>query len=106
KILEAMAAGVPVVATTIGAEGILCQPGADILIADDVPGLVDHLAAVLCRPEYAQGIALAARQLVSARYDWDAIVLNLEQLYYEHLRLKRGRGSTAPGTALARRSAG
>jgi glycosyltransferase involved in cell wall biosynthesis len=35
KILEAMAMGRPVVSTTIGAEGICCSDGTDILLADD-----------------------------------------------------------------------
>ncbi|MBV9611579.1 MAG: glycosyltransferase, partial [Acidobacteriaceae bacterium] len=34
KILEAMAAGVPVVSTSLGAEGLAVSPGSNILIAD------------------------------------------------------------------------
>ena len=39
KILEAMAAGVPVVSTPLGAEGLAVSPGADILIAEKDAGL-------------------------------------------------------------------
>ena len=37
KVLEAMAAGTPVISTTLGAEGLAVTPGKDILIADYAP---------------------------------------------------------------------
>ena len=95
KILEAMAAGVPVVSTTIGAEGIQCRSGVDILIADEPQAFVRQLSAVLTSATHAQDIALAARQLVSSNYDWDAIVENLERLYRLNLQKKRQSGRPA-----------
>jgi GT2 family glycosyltransferase/glycosyltransferase involved in cell wall biosynthesis len=89
KILEAMAAGVPVVTTVIGAEGILCQSGVDILISNDTDIFTRNLSAVLTSSTYAQCLAVAARHLVATRYDWDVIVANLERLYFEHLTRKR-----------------
>jgi GT2 family glycosyltransferase/glycosyltransferase involved in cell wall biosynthesis len=106
KILEAMAAGVPVVTTTIGAEGIVCRDGVDILIADDVDAFTRGLEAILLSPSYAQSLAEAARQLVLTRYDWDAIVENLEQLYFDYLTQKRSASShLLPGSVPASPSA-
>lgn len=41
KILEYMAAGIPVVSTTKGAEGITVEDGQNILIADDADGFIE-----------------------------------------------------------------
>jgi glycosyltransferase involved in cell wall biosynthesis len=90
KILEAMAAGVPVVTTSIGAEGILCESGRDILISDDVDVFAQHIADLLNSESTAERIANAGRDLVTAQYDWDVIVSNLEHLYYHYLARKRG----------------
>ena len=47
KIVEAWAAGLPVVATSIGAEGLSCSPGVDILIADDPAGFAGAVQRLL-----------------------------------------------------------
>jgi len=70
KILEAMAAGVPVVSTTIGAEGIHAVHGEHILIAD-TPGEFAEAVDTLARDrDFADHLRLAARGLVERRYDW------------------------------------
>lgn len=73
KILEAMAAGVPVVSTSMGAEGIECTDGRDILLADTSEGFAGVIERVLTDSELADRLALAARQLVVERYDWKAL---------------------------------
>jgi glycosyltransferase involved in cell wall biosynthesis len=73
KILEAMAAGLPVISTTLGAEGLTAVPGTHYLAADSA------LAMRTCILQAAQGgdsiarIAAAGRELVKRCYDWPAI---------------------------------
>lgn len=73
KILEAMAAGVPVVSTSMGAEGINAVPGEHLLIADTPELFADSVARLLKDPAYAQSIRSAARLLVEQYYSWETI---------------------------------
>jgi glycosyltransferase involved in cell wall biosynthesis len=58
KILEAFAHGVPVVSTTIGAEGLDVTAGEHLAIADTASGLARHCADLLA--DRARGDAMAA----------------------------------------------
>ena len=79
KILEAMAAGVPVVSTTLGAEGLSVTDGHDIAIADDADAMARALFALCDNPEHKGNMARAARALVTRQYDWAALGLALAQ---------------------------
>ncbi|MDQ1637748.1 MAG: polysaccharide biosynthesis protein PslH [Pyrinomonadaceae bacterium] len=70
KILEAMAAGVAVVSTTLGAEGLEVQHGVNILIADTNAQLLDAITGVVENEGLRQKLYDAGRALVSNRYDW------------------------------------
>jgi polysaccharide biosynthesis protein PslH len=87
KILEAMAAGVPVVSTALGAEGLAVSPGREILIAgaDDPAAWIGHLTSLAQVPARQQQIA-AALDLVRSRYDWEIIGRTLGDTYAEWLR--------------------
>lgn len=80
KILEAMGAGVPVISTSIGAEGLAVQNGEDILIAEDAAGWVAALERI-SQPDTAHAFAEAGRRLVSTRYDWSIIGRKLARCY-------------------------
>ena len=87
KILEAMAAGVPVVSTVLGAEGLAVTPGSDILIADadDPQHWIDHLNALAQIPVRKNQIR-AALDLVRTRYDWEIVGQTLNDTYAAWLR--------------------
>src|SRR5581483_3269969 len=70
KILEAFARGLPVVSTTIGAEGIAAVPGRDLLVADDPASFADAVVHVLTDRALAARLATSARAFVEARHDW------------------------------------
>jgi glycosyltransferase involved in cell wall biosynthesis len=70
KILESMAAGTPVVATSKGAEGLDAFPGEHLLIADDPAAFAAHVVALLSDPTLRARLARAARALVEAHHDW------------------------------------
>ena len=72
KIVEAFAAGVPVVSSPIGCEGIAGRDGEHLLIAPR-DAFADAVTAVLTDPGAAAARAGAARQLAERHYDWWAI---------------------------------
>lgn len=72
KIFECMAMGVPVVSTTIGAEGLPVSDGQEILIADEDEAFADAVLRLLDDREMARGLAARARTLVAERYSWHA----------------------------------
>jgi len=86
KILEAMAAGLPVVSTTIGAEGLDVSDGQTILLADTPSDFVDAVEVLISRPDFGQEIRFAARRLVESRYDWSTIAGRLDKAYQSLFR--------------------
>lgn len=87
KILEAMAAGVPVVSSAMGAEGLLVTPDRDILISDpdDHESWLRHLIELQSVERRTQ-LASHALELVQARYDWNALGQTLIDTYEAWLR--------------------
>lgn len=72
KILEAFAAGLPVVSTQVGAEGLAAQPGVHFLQAERSE-FASTVLALLRDSERRRRLAAAARELVEAQYDWAAV---------------------------------
>src|SRR6185312_9638330 len=70
KIIEAMAMGVPVVSTTIGAEGIDGTDGVHFRIADSASAFARAVLSILRHPAEAERLRRAARMLVQERYTW------------------------------------
>jgi len=72
KILEAWSAGVPVVSTTIGAEGLPARHGENLLLADGGPAFADAVTRVLENTALARQLGQAGRQLVVNELTWDS----------------------------------
>jgi len=70
KILEAWAAGVPVVATPIGAEGLEAEPGRDLLLAETPEEFAAAVELLLDDARRRAEIARAGRSLFESRYTW------------------------------------
>jgi polysaccharide biosynthesis protein PslH len=83
KIVEAMAAGVPVISTRLGAEGLAVRDGTDILLAHTTGEWVHALSVVLDRESRRRTLVASARALVRARYDWSSIGSTLLDVYAE-----------------------
>ena len=81
KILEAMAMGIPVVSTSIGAEGINLTDGKDILIGDSPEQFATCVGMLLKDQVLADSIKTRARSLVESRYGWDRISTELLDTY-------------------------
>jgi glycosyltransferase involved in cell wall biosynthesis len=91
KLLEAMAAGLPIVTTRVGCEGIEATDGRELHIADDPPATVSAVLHLLANPPERQRLGAAARRLVEERYDWSRCLAPLETLYASLLPVRAAR---------------
>ena len=89
KLLEAFAAGIPVVSTTIGAEGLARSDGEFCSLADDPREFARKTLAILECPRQALAMTKRARAEVEASWDMTVLTEKLETSYREVLREKR-----------------
>ena len=80
KILEAFAHRIPVVSTTIGAEGLGVTDGRHLLIADDVEGFARACLLLLDQPELRSALTDAAHALFMERYQWSRARARVREL--------------------------
>lgn len=85
KILEAMAAGVPVVSTVRGAEGLHVHNGENILLADANEELANAIISLISEPNLRAQIIFGGRQLVANRYEWSKLGSTLLDFYRQLL---------------------
>jgi glycosyltransferase involved in cell wall biosynthesis len=81
KILDAMAQGIPLVATTMAVEGIGIRTAEHALIADDAAAFAQHVVEVFRKPEFGRRLADAAYDLVAGNYSWESIGHRLRSVY-------------------------
>jgi polysaccharide biosynthesis protein PslH len=80
KILESLAGGVPVVATGKGAEGLMLEPGSEILLAESAADFAAALVALLGDPDRRRRLGTCGQRQVASRYDWAALVPELSRV--------------------------
>jgi glycosyltransferase involved in cell wall biosynthesis len=73
KALEALAAGRPVVGTSVGLGGLGLRPGVHAEIADDDEAMAAAIVDLLVNGERAERLARAGRALVEDRYRWEVV---------------------------------
>jgi glycosyltransferase involved in cell wall biosynthesis len=71
KILEAWAAGLPVVSTTLGAEGLGARDGEDLLLADGGPAFAEAVSRLLACTELRERVGAAGRLLLEKEFTWE-----------------------------------
>jgi len=81
KILEGMALGVPMISTTIGAEGLDLEHDRELLIGDTSQQLASEAIRVLRDPALAERLAKQARETAVRRFSWESVVKVLEGVY-------------------------
>ena len=87
-LIEAMAAGLPVIATKVGGIPALVNHGVNGLLvpSGDAQALADALRSILEHPDMARKLGEAARQSIGARFGASNMVRAIETLYEETLR--------------------
>lgn len=73
KIVEAMAAGIPVVSTRLGAEGIPVSDGRELLLADEPEAFATAVGRVFSDPLLAQSMSREGLSFVRSHFDWSVI---------------------------------
>jgi glycosyltransferase involved in cell wall biosynthesis len=85
KVLEAMAAGLPVVSTSIGVAGLGIMDNKEALIKDSMDGLAEDTVKLLRNGKLARKIGLSGQRFVEKNFDWDVIVKLHDKIYKEVL---------------------
>jgi glycosyltransferase involved in cell wall biosynthesis len=80
KIYESMAARVPVVSTTVGAEGLAYRDGHDIAIADSPEAFANACVDLLANDARRASLSQAAWQMVADRFSWDQVSREFEEI--------------------------
>jgi glycosyltransferase involved in cell wall biosynthesis len=80
KIIDCFAAGLPVISTSKGIEGIPAVPGRDALVLDDWDEIVRAICDLRENPQQAQALARAGRKIAES-LDWNEIARQYVALY-------------------------
>jgi glycosyltransferase involved in cell wall biosynthesis len=73
KVYESMAMELPMVATTIGAEGLPVRDGKEILLRDSAPEFADAVVLMLTEKGIARKIGLEAAKTVREKFGWQKV---------------------------------
>ena len=98
KVYEAMAAGLPVVSTSVGIEGLACQPGRDLLIGDSPEEFAERCISLLDDPNLRNNISESGFRLVDESCSWEAVSRQFEKVLLEAVQTLRRNdgGPSAP----------
>lgn len=93
KALEAMAAGRPVVTTSLVNQGLGAQPGRDLLIADDAGTIANQIVALLHDAGMRERIGQAGREFVKSQFSWDVVAQRVHSIEAQlrHTRTENSR---------------
>lgn len=80
KVLEAMAAGRPVVTTSHVNMGLGAQPGRHLFIADDAQTMANQIVMLLRDEELRKKIGHEAREFVLRTFSWDNVVQRMKNI--------------------------
>lgn len=83
KILEALATGLPVVSTRVGAEGLHLRDGEHLRVGESVEDMANLILDEFSDPFRAYDRAARGREVVLSLYDWDALANRLESIWLD-----------------------
>ncbi len=86
KILDAWLWGLPIVSTTIGAEGVELRPGENIIIADDPDVFSEAIVNLLRNKQLANSLSENGRSWVVENYNWQRVYQKIGRVYQELLQ--------------------
>jgi len=105
KVLEAMAAGTPVVSTSVGNQGIQATPERELLVADSAEDFAVAVDRLLGDAELRARLATYGRAFVEERFRWESHARALEALYAGRPLLAEPRHRLPQGRLMAGRCA-
>lgn len=85
KILDAMAAGLPVVTSSAGNEGIGARANEEVMVADNPEEFADRIIELLQNGHLRKIISKRGFDFVRLNFSWEKIIGNLEEIYQECL---------------------
>ena len=88
KILEAMAAGLPVISTSVGVAGLKLTDKVNVLIADTPEEIAERTIMLLKDERLSEIIGEAGRKHVQKNFDWESIVKLHDPVYRELAKRK------------------
>lgn len=91
KVLEAMAVGLPVVSTSLGAEGLPVADGSNILIGDDPDTFAKHVVNLLKDDALRKKVGETGLNLVRDNFSYKAGARQLEKVIQEAVHKKMGK---------------
>jgi glycosyltransferase involved in cell wall biosynthesis len=91
KLLEAMAMGLPVVATAAAHGGLSATPGRDVLVAETPAGFAEQVCRLLNSPAARQQLGQAGRRFVELHHQWAASARQIAALYQRAIQSRTGR---------------
>jgi len=83
KVLDALAAGAPVVTTSYGNEGVAARHGEELLVADSPTAFADAVIALLSDQDAAGRLAANGQAFVAREFSLEAVLDRLERAYRE-----------------------
>ena len=83
KILEAMASGCAIIATTIAASGLSEQAKSGMIIVDDEDRFAQAINDLLDNPNKRDELGNIAQKMVKSQYDWSVLIPQLLKAYQE-----------------------
>ncbi|QHF29525.1 glycosyltransferase family 4 protein [Pseudomonas sp. R32] len=102
KVLEAMAAGLPVVTTGKGVSGLQVTHGEHYLASDDGDQLALMITQLLNQPWRLRQLSQAAREFVCCRHDWSIAAAQLESVHARPSLRAPSSATLVDGTLLSR----
>ena len=83
KVLEAMASGLPVVTTPLGAAGLNVAHGHELLIGQTAAEIIELVDRLMKSPKMYREMARNARKTIVRDYAWDSIAESLDKVWHE-----------------------
>ena len=101
KILEAMAAGVPVVTSKTAAGGVNAEEGTHFLVASSAAEYADAIGRVLEDPAERRRLSIAGRERMLSHHSWDRSMQRLDGIIARALALRATQGGLQVPSAVA-----
>jgi sugar transferase (PEP-CTERM/EpsH1 system associated) len=86
KILEAMAMGIPVVASVEAAKGITATPGENLLVGDTPDTFANHVINLMQNERLRRELSEAGHKKIIRTHSWSSSMSTLEAILEDHIR--------------------